>query len=212
MPRSAFHAAARAATSLRSFAACALPSISLVSSTSRVRSIGVEIEGEMRELHLDQPNDEQEDHRRDVEAAEGRNEPAQGTERRLGDAIEEIEHHRDRPAISIDDIEGDQPADDGLDDHQPPVDIEDGDYHPDQRHQKSTHPSLDPLKSARERNFWPIAVQASPLRQSRRGLSALRTLTVRPSPYMIRRSAGGAVAQLGERDVRNVEVRGSIPL
>ena len=26
------------------------------------------------------------------------------------------------------------------------------------------------------------------------------------------RSQGGAVAQLGERDVRNVEVRGSIPL
>jgi hypothetical protein len=37
-------------------------------------------------------------------------------------------------------------------------------------------------------------------------------LTVRPSFYIIRRSAGGAVAQLGERDVRNVEVRGSIPL
>src|SRR5690348_16310613 len=79
----------------------------------------------------------------------------------------------------------------------------------------TTNPPIDPRspqKSAREPNFWPIAAQAVPLRQSRRWLKVRPALTLPPSPYMIRRSAGGAVAQLGERDVRNVEVRGSIPL
>ncbi len=38
------------------------------------------------------------------------------------------------------------------------------------------------------------------------------SLTARPVPSIFRRLPGGAVAQLGERLVRNEEVRGSIPL
>src|SRR5437016_5701939 len=54
--------------------------------------------------------DQDEDDRRDVDAAEIRQEIADRAQRRLGHPIEKVADHRDRAVVAIDDAKGQQPA------------------------------------------------------------------------------------------------------
>src|SRR6185312_729618 len=115
--------------------------------SSSCRSIGREIDFETGQPHLDQPDQQQENDRRDIEPAERRDEAPDRAQRRLGRAIEEVEDHRHWPAIGVEDVERDQPARHRLDDDQPPIDIEDRDQHPDYRRNEQSHVSAIPQRS-----------------------------------------------------------------
>ena len=72
---------------------------------------------------------------------------------------------------------------------------------------------IPPAKSRVHPNDWPRGVQGrGPDRRPRIGAQYRRQVLTETGARSHSPRRVGAVAQLGERDVRNVEVRGSIPL
>src|SRR6185312_332314 len=193
MPWRAAYSAAIPATRARSAAAAALPSISLASAMDEQppraasrsegqgdrpppRSQPGDVEFELYQLPLDDPEDQQHDDRRDVDAAEIGQELPDRPQDRLGGAVEEVADHRHRPAIGIDHIEGDQPAHHGGNDDDPPVDVEEHDDDVDDRNQKSAHG----MPGAPSRS-WRTLAAALPAAQARWGaLGRARALTSPP--------------------------------
>src|SRR5215475_5786580 len=74
-------------------------------------------------LHED---DQQEgDHRRNVDAAQIGQQAADRPQHRLGDAVEEVDHHADELVAHVDDAERHQPTQDRACDDDPRIDVED---------------------------------------------------------------------------------------
>src|SRR5690606_12460187 len=73
---------------------------------------------------LEEEDDEQQDDGRDVDAAEIGQDGTDGPERGLGDLVEEVPDRPHHVVARVDDVEGDQPADDGRGDQEPCVEVE----------------------------------------------------------------------------------------
>ncbi len=149
--------------------------------------------------------------------------PANRPQRRLGDAVEEIRHHADELVARVDHVEGDQPRKDGRCDQQ--IDIELKGKIDDQ--EQGAHlgkslvgkrlPHVAGLPGANKPGAKRACVRncdclAPALSTCLIDLAGGPALNGRYPPTGAARCRSGAVAQLGERLVRNEEVRGSIPL
>jgi hypothetical protein len=76
---------------------------------------------------LQEPDDEEDHDRRQVQPAYGGDDPADGAEHRLGQGIKNAQHAADEIIVRVDDIEGHQPAHDHRGDHDPFVKLKDFD-------------------------------------------------------------------------------------
>src|SRR3546814_17900078 len=98
---------------------------------------------ELGEIAQHRPTDDDEqdqhDHRGQVDAAEiGHDTPERAVER-LGDPIEHIPELADELIVGVDDVEGDQPRHHRLDDDDPPQDVEHDRQNIEQHEQKSRY-------------------------------------------------------------------------
>src|SRR6185437_4442540 len=91
-------------------------------------------------------------------------------------------------------------------DQDPPIDVQHENDDLDDRHQKPAHEPRFPRSVKGGRN---LTARVGRCKAARLDRIPARNHSRAPRKYAV---FGGAVAQLGERDVRNVEVRGSIPL
>src|SRR5690348_9149721 len=92
------------------------------SGTSRRSAALAEISRQVENQEvLDEPDDEDKYHRRDVDPAEVRKNAADRPQRRLGHAVEEIAQEVDEAVAGVDHVERDQPAQDDPDDEDPLV-------------------------------------------------------------------------------------------
>src|SRR5664279_2729519 len=71
-----------------------------------------------------QQNEQDQDHRRHVDAAEIRHYRADRPQQRLGEPVQEVEQHRHHLIAGVDHIEGDQPGQNGGSDQHPDVDLQ----------------------------------------------------------------------------------------
>src|SRR5215472_6974675 len=130
-----------------------------------------ELKRQRDELLLRQPDDQQDHQGRDVEATDVRQEAPKRPIDRLRQAIEDIDDATDHVVGSGEHAEGDQPARDHRDDHDPPIDVEDLDHEPDDRPQEWTHGArCPPRKIAAKLAADPRGCKA---RAACRGASAL---------------------------------------
>src|SRR5438270_12119095 len=92
---------------------------------SRAAAKGKASVGEIfRHFDIEEAEQQQENDRRDVDAAEIRQEVANGSQRRLGQPVENLAELSDELVIGVDDPECDEPAHHRLRDHHPPIEID----------------------------------------------------------------------------------------
>src|SRR5205823_12232882 len=85
-------------------------------------NVGIDVVGN---YPLDEHDDQNQDDRRDIEAAQIGHELSDRRQRRLGDPVQELGHRRDELVARVHDIEGDQPGQDGRSDQKPDVEVKD---------------------------------------------------------------------------------------
>src|SRR5947209_8068356 len=105
------------------------PSTAAVRSPSLEEAWGKVVNEQAPQKHQDQDQDD----RRDVDAAEIRQERADRAQRRFGYAIEKIADDRDAAVVAVDDAKGQQPAQHRLRDQQPDIDVDQRIDEPEQR-------------------------------------------------------------------------------
>jgi len=79
------------------------------------------------EHHLQKDEPENKRKRRDIDAAEVWDNLADRAQRRLGDAIEKIDHHVHKLVGGVDDVKRDQPAQDRPDNDHPNIEVNSND-------------------------------------------------------------------------------------
>src|SRR5580704_4842799 len=78
----------------------------------------------MADEGLQEKNNENEHHRREIEPANDRQKTAYRPERRLGEAITDIADEPHEAVMWVDDVESDKPAQHGIEDQKPDIEIE----------------------------------------------------------------------------------------
>ena len=182
---------------------------------------------------LQEHDQQEEDDRQQIDPAQIGQEAPDRAQHRLGRPVQEVVHQVDEAGVGVDHVEGDQPAHDHIGQHDIGVELENGEQEPDDRvdfvHGAPFLFRVKALMHLRET----LAAAPGPRKPRHCGTRGgtgggtggeigVHRLTGRegrthypPSSRWgipARMSYSGAVAQLGERRVRNAKVRGSIPL